>query len=241
MFTLICCSLAGLKMSLRTGFCCRNFLAQDKIKARRKLYLSLPHIGILGVPSPNCMLRLQFWDGALLPPAVLGWHLLTCNILPPDLRWHLLTSNILPPDVRWHLLTLKITFFTGRFAHLLNCNIVPPCYGTFSPAIFYRQICDGTFSPAIFYRQMCDGTFSPAIFYRQICDGTFSFFYRQNSTFSPAIFYRQTMAPSHLQYFTARCAMAPSHLQYFTARFAMAPYHLEHAFYRQICDSTFSP
>ena len=146
MFTLICCSLAGLKMSLRTGFCCRNFLAQDKIKVRRKLYLSLPHIGILGVPSPNCMLRLQFWDGALLPPAVLGWHLLTCNILPPDLRWHLLTSNILPPDV----------------------------HGTFSPPIFYLQICDGTFSPAIFYRQMCDGTFSPAIFYRQICDGTFS-------------------------------------------------------------------
>ena len=79
MFTLICCSLAGLKMSLRTGFCCRNVLAQDKIKVHRKLYLSLPHIGILGVPSPNCMLHLQFWDGALLPPAVLGWHLLTCK------------------------------------------------------------------------------------------------------------------------------------------------------------------
>ena len=164
MFTLICCSLAGLKMSLRTGFCCRNFLAQDKIKVRRKLYLSLPHIGILGVPSPNCMLRLQFWDGALLPPAVLGWHLLT--------------SNILPPDVRWHLLTLKM-FFTGRFA-------IAPSHLQYFTA-------------------------------------------------------RCAMAPSHLQYFTARCAMAPSHLQYFTARFAMAPYHLEHAFYRQICDSTFSP
>ena len=161
MFTLICCSLAGLKMSLRTGFCCRNFLAQDKIKVRRKLYLSL-----------------QFWDGALLPPAVLGWHLLTCNILPPDLRWHLLTSNILPPDVRWHLLTLKM-FFTGRFA-------IAPSHLQYFTA-------------------------------------------------------RCAMAPSHLQYFTARCAMAPSHLQYFTARFAMAPYHLEHAFYRQICDSTFSP
>ena len=49
------------------------------------------------------------------------------------------------------------------------------------------------------------------------------------------------MAPSHLQYFTARCAMAPSHLQYFTASFAMAPSHLENGFYRQICDSTFSP
>ena len=89
----------------------------------RKLYLSLPRIGILGLPSPNCMLRLQFWDGALLPPAVLGWHLLTCNILPPDVRWHLLTCNILPPDLRWHLLTLKMVF-TGRFAiapsHLEN-------------------------------------------------------------------------------------------------------------------------
>ena len=86
MFTLICCSLAGLKMSLRTGFCCRNVLAQDKVKMHRKLYLSLPHIGILGVPSPNCMLHLQFWDGALLPPAVLGWHLLTCKL-------HLLTCK----------------------------------------------------------------------------------------------------------------------------------------------------
>ena len=122
---------------------------QDKIKVHRKLYLSLPRIGILGVPSPNCMLRLQFWDGALLPPAVLGWHLLTCNILPPDLRWHLLTCK----------------FFT--------CSI--------------------------------------------------------------------GMAPSHLQYLTCRFAMAPSHLQYFTCRFAMAPSHLENGFYRQICDSTFSP
>ena len=69
MFTLICCSLAGLKMSLRTGFCCRNVLAQDKIKVHRKLYLSLPHIGILGVPSPNCMLHLQF----------LGWGLATAG------------------------------------------------------------------------------------------------------------------------------------------------------------------
>ena len=93
MFTLICCSLAGLKMSLRTGFCCRNVLAQDKIKVHRELYLSLPHICILGIPSPNCMLHLQFWDGALLPPAVLGWRLLTCSFFPADfshavLGWH---------------------------------------------------------------------------------------------------------------------------------------------------------
>ena len=80
------CSIAR-QMSLRTGFCCRNVLAHDKIKVRRKLYLSLPHIGILGVPSPNCMLHLQFWNGALLPPVVLGClfspanflHLLTCK------------------------------------------------------------------------------------------------------------------------------------------------------------------
>ena len=99
MFTLICCSLAGLKMSLRTGFCCRNVLAQDKIKAHRKLYLSLPHIGILGAPSPNCMLHLQFWDGALLPPTVLGWHLLTCKFF---------TCSIgMAPS--------HLQFFSGRF------------------------------------------------------------------------------------------------------------------------------
>ena len=150
MFTLICCSLAGLKMSLRTGFCCRNFLAQDKIKVRRKLYLSLPHIGILGVPSPNCMLRLQFWDGALLPPAVLGWHLLTCNILPPDLRWHLLTCNILPPDVRWHLLTCNILPPDLRW-HLITLNMLFTGRFAIAPShlkkSFYRQSCNGIFSP----------------------------------------------------------------------------------------------
>ena len=83
MFTLICCSLARIKMSWR-NFCCRNVLAQDKIKVRRKLYPSLPHIGILGAPSRNCMLHLQFWDGALLPPAVLGWHLLTSSFFLAD-------------------------------------------------------------------------------------------------------------------------------------------------------------
>ena len=81
---------------------------QDKIKVHRKLYLSLPRIGILEVPSPNCMLRLQFWDGALLPPAVLEWHLLTCNILPPDLRWHLLTCKFFTCSIGWHLLTCNI-------------------------------------------------------------------------------------------------------------------------------------
>ena len=64
------------------------------------------------VPSPNCMLHLQFWDGALLPPAVLGWHLLTCKFL------HLLTCKFFtcsigmapshlqifsPADLAWHL------------------------------------------------------------------------------------------------------------------------------------------
>ena len=108
MFTLICCSLAGLKMSLRTGFCCRNVLAQDKIKVRRKLYLSLPHIGILGVPSPNCMLHLQFWDGALLPPAVLGWHLLTCKFFTPSSP-----ANFSPAVLR----LLTCSFFLADFSH----------------------------------------------------------------------------------------------------------------------------
>ena len=109
MFTLICCSLAGLKMSLRTGFCCRNVLVQDKIKAHRKLYLSLPHIGILGVPSPNCMLHLQFWDGALLPPAVLGWHLLTCKL-------HLLTCKFLTCSIGMAPSHLQF-FFLADFSH----------------------------------------------------------------------------------------------------------------------------
>ena len=222
MFTLICCSLAGLKMSLRTGFCCRNFLAQDKIKVRRKLYLSLPHIGILGVPSPNCMLRLQFWDGALLPPAVLGWHLLTCNILPPDLRWHLLTRNILPPDVRWHLLTCNILpadlamapshlqYFTAR------CAMAPSHLQYFSPA------------------SMWDGTFSTA----NIVTCQYLLWHLLTSNILPPDL-RWHLLTCNI--FTCRFAMAPSHLQYFTARCAMAPSHLENVFYRQICDGTFSP
>ena len=116
MFTLICCSLAGLKMSLRTGFCCRNVLAQDKIKAHRKLYLCLPHIGILGVPSPNCMLHLQFWDGALLPPAVLGWHLLTCKFFTPS-----------------HLQIFHLQYWDGAFSPAV-----------FFWQIFHMQFWDGT-------------------------------------------------------------------------------------------------
>ena len=78
MFTLICCSLAGLKMSLRTGFCCRNVLAQDKIKVHRKLYLSLPHIAcfICSFGMGPCYRR-QYWDGTFSPANFL--HLLTCK------------------------------------------------------------------------------------------------------------------------------------------------------------------
>ena len=127
MFTLICCSLAGLKMSLRTGFCCRNVLAQDKIKVHRKLYLSLPHIGILGVPRPNSMLHLQFWDGALLPPAVLGWHFSPANFSPAVLGWRLLTCSFFLADfshavLGWHRPGLpnspqKKSMDSWRFCH----------------------------------------------------------------------------------------------------------------------------
>ena len=109
MFTLICCSLAGLKMSLRTGFCCRNVLVQDKIKAHRKLYLSLPHIGILGdwglhassavlgwglatagsigmapshlqiTPSHLQIFNLQYWDGAFSPAVFFSGRFFTCS------------------------------------------------------------------------------------------------------------------------------------------------------------------
>ena len=138
-FRLQNCTRTRLVLESRCGrieYLFQTTKIQGKIKVHRKLYLSLPRIGILGVPSPNCMLRLQFWDGALLPPAVLGWHLLTCNILPPDVRWHLLTCNILPPALRWHLLTLKMVF-TGRFA-------IAPSHLEKS---FYWQSCDGIFSP----------------------------------------------------------------------------------------------
>ena len=147
---------------------CRNFLAPGQNQSAPK---TVPELW-------------QFWDGALLTPAVLGWHKIKvhlqyftcqiCHALAPSHQQYF-TS----PDVRWHL------------RHLEN--------------VFYRQICDSTLLTCNILPPVC------------------------------------AMAPSHLQYFTARCAMAPSHLQYFTARFAMAPYHLEHAFYRQICDSTFSP
>ena len=101
MFTLLCCSLAGLKMSLRTGFCCRNVLARDKIKARRKLYLSLPHIGILACficsfGMGPCY-RLQYWDGTFSPANFL--HLLTCKFF---------TCSIgMAPS--------HLQFFSGRF------------------------------------------------------------------------------------------------------------------------------
>ena len=53
--------------------------------------------------EPGAQLEAVSQKTLYILPAVLGWHLLTCNILPADLRWHLLTCNILPPDVRWHL------------------------------------------------------------------------------------------------------------------------------------------
>ena len=104
MFTSICCSLAGQKMSLRTDFCCRNVLAQDQIKVRRK-HLSLPHIGILGgaqsklhassaVGMESCYRR-QYWDGTFSPANFL--HLLTCKFF---------TCSIAPSHLQ---------FFSGRF------------------------------------------------------------------------------------------------------------------------------
>ena len=96
-------------------------------------------------------------------PADLRWHLLTCNILPPDVRWHLLTCNILPPDLRWHLLTLKMVF-TGRFA-------IAPSHLEKS---FYWQSCDGIFSPWIFFpADLARRLFTCKLFHLQIWHGTF--------------------------------------------------------------------
>ena len=59
------------------------------------------------VPSPNCMLHLQFWDGALLPPAVLGWHLLTCKFFTPS-----------------HLQIFHLQYWDGAFspANIFTCR-----------------------------------------------------------------------------------------------------------------------
>ena len=106
MFTLICCSLAGLKMSLS----CRNVLAQDKIKAHRKLYLSLPHIGILGGPQSKLHAS----------SAVLGWGLATaCSIgmAPSHLQifYTFSPANFSPAVLGWRLLTCS--FFLADFSH----------------------------------------------------------------------------------------------------------------------------
>ena len=82
-FRLQNCTRTRLVLEFRCGrieYLFQTTKTQDKIKVHRKLCLSLPRIGILGVPNPNCMLRLQFWDGVLLSPAALRWHLLTCNM-----------------------------------------------------------------------------------------------------------------------------------------------------------------
>ena len=116
MFTLICCSLAGLKMSLRTGFCCRNVLVQDKIKAHRKLYLSLPHIGILGVPQSKLHAS----------SAVLGWGLATAGSIgmaPSHLQ--------ITPS---HLQIFHLQYWDGAFS--------PAVF--FFWQIFHMQFWDGT-------------------------------------------------------------------------------------------------
>ena len=120
MFTLICCSLAGLKI-LRTGFSVESSGAGQSQNAP-KTVPELPHIGILGVPSPNCMLHLQFWDGALLPPAVLGWHLLTCKLFTPS-----------------HLQIFHLQYWDGAFSPAV-----------FFWQIFHMQFWDGTVQAAKF-------------------------------------------------------------------------------------------
>ena len=109
MFTLICCSLAGLKMSLRTGFCCRNVLVQDKIKAHRKLSPELATHWHSRASPVQIACFISFWDGALLPPAVLGWHLLTCKL-------HLLTCKFLTCSIGMAPSHLQF-FFLADFSH----------------------------------------------------------------------------------------------------------------------------
>ena len=62
------------------------------------------------------MLHLQFWDGALLPPAVLGWHLLTCKFFTPS-----------------HLQIFHLQYWDGAFSP-----------AAFFWQIFHMQFWDGT-------------------------------------------------------------------------------------------------
>ena len=98
MFTLICCSLAGLKMSLRTGFCCRNVSRRrTKSNCTENLVPELAtHWHSRGPQSKlHASSAVNFLH--LLPanfsPAVLGWRLLTCSFFLADfshavLGWH---------------------------------------------------------------------------------------------------------------------------------------------------------
>ena len=85
---------------------------QDKIKVRRKLYLSLPHIGILASPVQiACFIcsfgmgpcyRRQYWDGIFSPANFL--HLLTCTFFTCSIGMapsHLQIFS--PADLAWHL------------------------------------------------------------------------------------------------------------------------------------------
>ena len=118
--SLICCSLAGLKMSLRTGFCCRNVLAQDKIKVHRKTVPVLAthwhsrgpqsklHASSASFGMGPCYRR-QYWDGTFSPANFL--HLLTCKFF---------TCSIgMAPS--------HLQFFSGRF---FTCSFgMAPCTG----------------------------------------------------------------------------------------------------------------
>ena len=115
MFTLICCSLAGLKMSLRTGFCSRNVLAGQSQNAPKtvpelathwhsrgpqsKLHASsavlgwgLATTGSIGM-APSHLQTFYTFSPPNFSPAVLGWRLLTCSFFLADfshavLGWH---------------------------------------------------------------------------------------------------------------------------------------------------------
>ena len=105
MFTLICCSLAGLKMSLRMGFCCRNVLAQDKIKVRRKLCCS------------SCS-EIDYVTGSCMHAIMLS-----CINLSSLATMHV----ALPHDKATYMLC-RISFFPSRAATFIVCS----AFGRFS-------------------------------------------------------------------------------------------------------------
>ena len=106
----------------------------------------------LGVPSPNCMLRLQFWDGACyhrrywdgtFSPAIFTAR---CAMAPSHLQYFTARFAMAPSHLE--------NGFTGRFAiapsHLEKSFTGKVAMASSHLEFFFLQIWHSTFSPANF-------------------------------------------------------------------------------------------